>query len=79
LLWLSIKGAAALCTCREECNKYHLTGAQCLLLAHDNDRSRWFAISSPPPICCPSFSFMGGVAKEYTTKLGCEKYFRRLI
>jgi hypothetical protein len=21
---------------------------------------------------------MGGVAKEYITKLGCEKYFRRL-
>jgi hypothetical protein len=30
----------------------------------------WFAISSPPPIWCPSFSFIGGVAKEYTTKLG---------
>jgi hypothetical protein len=29
----------------------------------------------PPLICCPSFSFMGGVAKEYITKLGCEKYF----
>jgi hypothetical protein len=26
-------------------------------------------------ICCPSFSFMGGVAKEYITKLGCEIYF----
>jgi hypothetical protein len=37
----------------------------------------WFAISSLPPICYPSFSFIGGVAKEYTTKLGCEKYFRR--
>jgi hypothetical protein len=24
----------------------------------------WFAISSPSPICCPSFSFMGGVAKK---------------
>jgi hypothetical protein len=24
-----------------------------------------FAISSSPPICCPHFSFMGGVAKEY--------------
>jgi hypothetical protein len=29
-----------------------------------------------PPICCPAFSFIiGGVAKEYITKLGCEKYF----
>ncbi len=34
------------------------------LSAHSNDWSRWFAISSPPPICCPSFSFMGGVAKK---------------
>ncbi len=29
------------------------------------------------PTCCADFSFMGGVAKEYRTKLGCEKYFRR--
>ncbi len=28
----------------------------------------------PPPICSDSFSFMGRVAKEYITKLGCEKY-----
>jgi hypothetical protein len=32
----------------------------------------------PPPICCPSFSFIAGVAKEYITKLGCEKYFLRV-
>jgi hypothetical protein len=56
---------ATVCTCRKECNKYDLTDAQCLwLLAHHNDWSRWFAISSPPPICYPSFSFMGGTAKE---------------
>ncbi len=73
--WL-VKGTAALCTCRKECNKYDLTPAQCFWLAHHNDWSRWFAFSSPSPICCPSFSFMGGVAKEYITKLGCEKYFR---
>jgi hypothetical protein len=30
-------------------------------------------------VCCLSFSFMGGVAKEYITKLGCEIYFRRVI
>jgi hypothetical protein len=30
-------------------------------------------------IYSPSFSFMGGVAKEYKTKLGCEKYVRRVI
>jgi hypothetical protein len=32
----------------------------------------------PLPVFCPSFSFMGGVAKEYKTKLGCEKYFGRV-
>jgi hypothetical protein len=26
----------------------------------------------------PISSFMGGVAKEYITKLGCEKYFHRI-
>jgi hypothetical protein len=26
-----------------------------------------------------SFSFMGGVAREYMTKLGCEKYFHRVL
>jgi len=24
-----VKGAAKLCTCRKECNKYDFTGAQC--------------------------------------------------
>jgi len=28
VLWL-VEGAAALCTCRKECNKYDLTAAQC--------------------------------------------------
>jgi len=28
LLWL-VKGSAALCTCRKECNKYDLTATQC--------------------------------------------------
>jgi hypothetical protein len=37
-----------------------------------------FAISTPPPICYSSFSFIGGVAKEVITKLGCEKYFCRV-
>jgi len=32
----------------------------------------------PPPICCPSFSFIDGVAKEYITTLECEKYFLRV-
>jgi hypothetical protein len=33
---------------------------------------------TPPPICYSSFNFMGGVAKEVITKLGCEKYFCRV-
>jgi len=75
--WL-VKGEAALCTCRKECNKYDLIATECFWLAHHNDSPRWFAISSPPPIFCPSFSFMVGVAKEYTTKLGCERFFLRV-
>ncbi len=76
LAWL-VKGASALCPWRKECNKYDLTAARCFWLAHHNDCSRWFAIS-PPPVCCPHFSFMGDVAKQYITKLGCEIYFRRV-
>jgi hypothetical protein len=38
------------------------------------DWSRWFVISSTPPICCLRVSVvMGGVAKSKITKLGCEK------
>jgi hypothetical protein len=73
LPWL-VKGSAALCTCHKECNKYDRTASQCFWLANHNDWSRWFVISSPPSLCCPSFSFLGGVAKEYITKLGCEIY-----
>jgi hypothetical protein len=62
-------------TCRKECNKYDLTDAQCFWLAHHNNWSKWFAISSPSPISYPSFSFLGGTAKKYITKLGCEKHF----
>jgi hypothetical protein len=75
--WL-VKGEVALCTCRKECNEYNLTATECFSLAHHFDSPRWFAISSRPPIFCPSFSFMGGVGKEDTTKLGCERYFRRV-
>jgi hypothetical protein len=47
--------------CIKECNL--ITGHH-FWLAYHNDWSRWFAISSAPRICCPSFSFMGGVAKK---------------
>jgi hypothetical protein len=66
-------------TCINECNKHDLTAARCFWLAHHNNWSRWFGflILVPWPICCPNFSFMGGVAKKEITKLGCEKYFWR--
>ncbi len=56
----------------KECNKYDLTVAQCLLLARDND---W---SPPQPICCPRFSFMGGVAKEHIKNLDVKNIFAEL-
>jgi hypothetical protein len=46
------KGAATLCTCRTECSKCDLTSSQCFWLVYHNDWSKWFAISSSPPICC---------------------------
>jgi hypothetical protein len=45
LPWL-VKAAALLC-CNKKCNKYDLTATQCFSLAHHNEWSRWFAISSP--------------------------------
>jgi hypothetical protein len=38
---------------------YHL-----LLIGKQFDWPRWVAISSLPPICIQSFSFMGGVGKK---------------
>jgi hypothetical protein len=40
-------------------------------MAHHNNWSKWFVVSSPPRICCPSLSFMGGVAKKSPRKKGC--------
>jgi hypothetical protein len=46
-------------------------------LAHHNDWSRWFVISSPPPIWCHDFSLMGGVDERvHNCELGCDIYFR---
>jgi hypothetical protein len=78
LPWL-VKSTAVMCTRRKLCNKYDLTAMLSI--------SDWPIIMVgpggllfvvPQPICCPSFSFMGGVAKEYIIKLGCEKYFLRV-
>ncbi len=52
-----VKGSCA--PARAECNKYDLTAAPCFWLANHNDWSMWFAISSLPPICSPSFLFYG--------------------
>ncbi len=52
-----VRGAAALCTCRKECNKYDLTAPQCFWLAHHNDWSMWFAINNPPPYLLSQFQF----------------------
>jgi len=72
---LPVKCAAALCTCRKECNKYDLSAAQCFLLAHHNDWSRWFASSSRSPVCCPSFSFYGWGCKRVHNKTWMWNFF----
>jgi hypothetical protein len=38
------------------------------LIGYIVDWSRWFAISSLPPICSPNFSFMGEVGKQLVTQ-----------
>jgi hypothetical protein len=43
-----VEGEANLCTCKEECNKYDLSAAECFLSAHHVDWFKWFAINSPP-------------------------------
>jgi hypothetical protein len=62
-----------------ECNTYDLIAAQCFWLAHHNDWSRWFAISSPPPICCPSFTvsvwWVGLQKSKYITISTCKYLF----
>jgi hypothetical protein len=88
LLWL-VNGTATPCTCRKECtNMIYL-----LLIVSDwsiiiiAPRGLLWVVAqqlagtirSCPPISCPSFCFMGGVAKDYSTKLGCENYFRRVV
>ncbi len=45
-------------------NEYDLTAVPCFWLANHNDWSRWFALSSFPPIWSHSFSFMGGIGKK---------------
>jgi hypothetical protein len=40
----------------KECHKYDRTAAQDFSLAYHDDWSRLFAISSTPPIRCPSFA-----------------------
>jgi len=41
-----------------------MIAAPCFWLANHNVWSKWFAISSLPTICSPSFSFVGGLRKR---------------
>jgi hypothetical protein len=56
LQWL-VKAAAT--TAQKECNKYDLIAPHCFFSdwPYHNDWSRWFAISSPPPILLLEFQF----------------------
>ncbi len=58
------KTQQSLTPAKEVCNKYDLINTPWFWLANHNDWSRCFAISSLPPICKQSFSFMGGVWKK---------------
>jgi hypothetical protein len=49
---------------REQCNECDLTAAPYFLLVDHNDWSSWFAISSLPPNCIASHSFMAVVGKK---------------
>jgi len=70
-----ISSQQSLIAAGEECNKSDVTSTPCFWLANHNYWSRWFAISSLPPICSPSFSFMGEVGNKYITKLRSENLF----
>ncbi len=62
--------------CTKERNKYDLTSCKCFRLAHSNDWSRWFAISSSPPICSSTLSFYGwGYKKNKQLKLDMKNIF----
>jgi len=58
LHWL-VEGEATLCTCKEECNKYDLSAAECFLSAHHVDWFKWFAINSPLIYLPSEFQFYG--------------------
>jgi hypothetical protein len=76
--WL-VEGEANLCTCKEECNKYDLSAAECFLSAHHIDWFKWFAINSPPIYLPSRVSVLWvGLLKRKLTRLGCEKYFLRV-
>jgi hypothetical protein len=49
---------------KEECNKYDLIDTPCFLLINHNDWSKWFAISSLPPICSPILILWLGLRKN---------------
>ncbi len=57
---------------REEFNKHNLIFDWPIIMIHPGGL---LLVVVPPPVCSPHLSFMGEVAKEYITKLGCQKYF----
>jgi hypothetical protein len=59
-----VKGTAKLCTWQRRVQIIWPECCSLFLIGQPQYWSRWFAISSPPPICSPSFSFMGGVVKS---------------
>jgi hypothetical protein len=73
--WCWWKAQQSCAHAREECNKYDLTRDPCFLLAHHNDSSRWFAISSSHIFAVPVSVLWVGLQKSKITKLGCQKYF----
>ncbi len=61
--WWPVKRHSNVVYLQKEYNKkYDMTSDKCFLFVHHNNWSRWFAISSPSPICCPNI--IGRVAKK---------------
>ncbi len=52
-----------------ECNKLDLTAAQCFWLVHQNDSSRWFAVSSSHVYAVLVTVLLVGLPKRKTAKL----------
>ncbi len=75
LPWL-VDGATQLCTSKTECNRLDLTAAQYFFwLVDHNDRSRWFAISSPHVYADPFTVVLVGLPKQIQLNLDILFYY----